>query len=51
MRPLQSNYEVTLENNDLTKCPDYWGGFSFMTYSILNFGRDMNQDSIKEKLL
>ena len=26
---LQSNYKMILENNDLTKCPDYWGGFSF----------------------
>ena len=23
------NYEDTLTNNNLTKCPEYWGGFSF----------------------
>ena len=29
---LKSNYEMILENNDLTKCPDYWGGFSFIPF-------------------
>ena len=29
---LQSNYKMILENNDLTKCPDYWGGFSFIPF-------------------
>ena len=29
---LQRNYEKILENNDLTKCPDYWGGFSFTPF-------------------
>ena len=24
--------EMNLENNDLTKCPDYWGGFSFIPF-------------------
>ena len=26
------NYNKVKENNDLTKCPDYWGGFSFIPY-------------------
>ena len=29
---LMSNYEMILKNNDLTKCPDYWGGFSFIPF-------------------
>jgi pyridoxine/pyridoxamine 5'-phosphate oxidase len=29
---LKNNYEMILENNDLTKCPDYWGGFSFIPF-------------------
>ena len=27
-----ANYEKTLETSDLSKCPDYWGGFSFTPY-------------------
>ena len=27
-------YEDTLENADLTRCPDYWGGFSIKPYFI-----------------
>ena len=27
-----SNYEITRKNIDLSKCPDYWGGFSFTPY-------------------
>ena len=26
------NYEKSLESDDLTKCPEYWGGFSFTPY-------------------
>ena len=29
---LKSNYEMILKNHDLTKCPDYWGGFSFIPF-------------------
>ena len=29
---LKSKYEMILENNDLTKCPEYWGGFSCIPY-------------------
>lgn len=29
---LKSNYELIFKNNDLTKCPDYWGGFSFIPF-------------------
>lgn len=27
-------YNNVLEVNDLTECPEYWGGFSFLPYSI-----------------
>lgn len=27
-------YNNTLENIDLTKCPEYWGGYSFVPYEI-----------------
>lgn len=26
------NYKKSLKNNDLKKCPDHWGGFSFTPY-------------------
>lgn len=26
------NYEESFSKNDLTKCPEYWGGFSFIPY-------------------
>jgi pyridoxamine 5'-phosphate oxidase len=26
---LQKNYELSLKNNNLTECPEYWGGYSF----------------------
>ena len=29
---LERKYELSLENNDLYKCPDYWGGYSFVPY-------------------
>ena len=29
---IQINYEDTKENEDLLKCPDYWGGFKFSPY-------------------
>lgn len=29
---VQSNYDEVLARNDLTVCPDYWGGFSFTPY-------------------
>lgn len=28
------NYERVKENNDLTICPDYWGGYYFVPYEI-----------------
>lgn len=31
---IKINYEKTLASNDLLKCPDYWGGFSFKPYEI-----------------
>lgn len=31
---IQKKYNKSLMNDDLTKCPDYWGGYSFMPYEI-----------------
>lgn len=28
------NYNKSLKNDDLRKCPDYWGGYSFTPYEI-----------------
>lgn len=28
----EKKYKLSLENNDLKKCPDYWGGYSFIPY-------------------
>lgn len=28
------NYDTSLKNDDLTKCPKYWGGYSFIPYEI-----------------
>jgi pyridoxamine 5'-phosphate oxidase len=29
---VKENYNKALKNNDLKKCPDYWGGYSFTPY-------------------
>jgi len=29
---VKENYNKSLKNDDLKKCPDYWGGFSFAPY-------------------
>ena len=29
---VELNYQKTLDNDKLTDCPDYWGGFSFIPY-------------------
>ena len=29
---VKKNFNETLDNDDLTKCPDYWGGYSFIPY-------------------
>ena len=29
---VQNNYELVLKNNNLSDCPDYWGGYSFTPY-------------------
>jgi len=31
---VKKNYTRSLENDDLDKCPDYWGGYSFTPYEI-----------------
>lgn len=33
-KDIKTNYEKTLKSNDLLKCPEYWGGFSFTPYEI-----------------
>lgn len=29
---LQKNYELALQNTNLSKCPDYWGGYAFKPF-------------------
>ncbi len=29
---LQNKFDFSLKNNDLNKCPDYWGGYSFIPF-------------------
>jgi len=29
---VKENYNKTLKNDDLKKCPEYWGGYSFIPY-------------------
>ena len=31
---VKENYNESLKNDDLKKCPKYWGGFSFVPYEI-----------------
>ncbi len=31
---VKENYQKSLKGDDLKKCPDYWGGFSFKPYEI-----------------
>ncbi len=31
---VKANYKKSLENDDLKKCPNYWGGFAFTPYEI-----------------
>ena len=31
---VKENYEKSLKNDDLKKCPKYWGGYSFLPYEI-----------------
>lgn len=37
------NYYETRANNDLSKCPEYWGGFSFSPYEIEFWVGDRNR--------
>jgi pyridoxine/pyridoxamine 5'-phosphate oxidase len=29
---VKENYDKSLKNDDLKKCPDFWGGYSFTPY-------------------
>ena len=31
-KQVELNYQKSLDNDKLTDCPDYWGGFSFIPY-------------------
>ena len=31
---VRKNYDMSLKNDDLKKCPNYWGGYSFTPYEI-----------------
>ena len=31
---VKENYYQSLKNDDLNKCPEYWGGYSFTPYEI-----------------
>ena len=31
-KQVKENYDKSLKNDDLKKCPEYWGGFSFTPY-------------------
>jgi pyridoxamine 5'-phosphate oxidase len=31
---IKKKFKKTFENDDLTTCPEYWGGFSFIPYEI-----------------
>ena len=33
-KQVRENYNKTLNNDDLKKCPEYWGGYSFKPYEI-----------------
>jgi len=40
---VKSNYENTLSSDDLLKCPEYWGGFSFIPYEFEFWEGDKNR--------
>ena len=31
-KQVEENYNISLKNDDLKKCPEYWGGYSFTPY-------------------
>tara|TARA_B000000565_G_C23766705_1_gene370619 strand:- start:41 stop:637 length:597 start_codon:yes stop_codon:yes gene_type:complete len=33
-KEVKDNYITALKNQDLTRCPNYWGGFSFVPFEI-----------------
>jgi len=50
---LLTNYKETLESNNLTKCPEYWGGFEFTPYFFEFWeGNDfrLNRRTVFEKI-
>ena len=40
---VKENYNQSLKNDDLKKCPEFWGGYSFTPY-YFEFWEDINQD-------
>lgn len=48
-----SNYEITKESSDLSICPEYWGGFSFIPYYFeFWYGHDyrLNKRDVYQKV-
>ena len=31
---VEENFKQAMENSNLTECPEYWGGYSFIPYSF-----------------
>lgn len=50
---VKENYIKTLKNDDLKKCPDYWGGFAFIPYYFEFWEGDesrLNKREVFEKI-
>ena len=50
---VKENYNKSLKNNDLKKCPEYWGGYSFTPYYFEFWEGDearINKREIFEKI-
>lgn len=46
---VKHNYFKTFNNNDLTICPDYWGGFYFIPSSIEFWKGEKDRINLREK--